>query len=110
MNINMVYIPASARYAIECDAYRVVKRFPRTYQDFQQYLTKEVKHYYTPFPCPALEEGYDWGGEDDYTGFMVLTTYVKGDFGMEALETLVLQSSNVYIMNDSGSTIDKLKI
>ena len=109
MNINMVYVPQTIRYGIECDAYLVVKRYPRTYQDFQQYLNKETKHYYTPFPCPALEEGYDWGGDDDYTGFMILTTFVKGDDGMEKLETLVLQSSNVYIM-DKGVTVDKLKI
>jgi len=109
MNINMVYVPQTIRYGIECDAYLVVKRFPRTYQDFQQYLNKSVKHYYTPFPCPALEEGYDWGGKDDYAHFMILTTFVKGDNGMEKLETLVLQSSNVYIM-DKGVTVDKLKI
>jgi hypothetical protein len=105
----MLYIPKAIRFGIECDAYLVVKRFPRTYQDFQKYLTKEVQSYYTPFPCPALQEGFDWGGVDDYTGFMILTTFVKGDHGMEKLETLVLQDSNVYIM-DKGVTVDKLKI
>ncbi len=110
MNINMVYVPQSIRFGIQCDAYLVVKRFPRTYQDIALYLKESVQHkYYTPFPCPALEEGYDWGGEDDYTGFMILTTFVKGDNGMEKLETLVLQSSNVYIM-DKGVTVDKLRI
>ncbi len=110
MNINMVYIPASARYGIECDAYRVVKRFPRSYEAVQEYLHNEVQAYYTPFPMPALEEDWDWGKEDDYTGFMILTTYVKGDHGMEALETLVLQDSNVYIMNSTGATVDRLRI
>lgn len=110
MNINMLYVPASVRYGIECDAYRVVKRYPRTYKDIQKFLNKYVQEYYTPFPMPALEEGYDWGGEDDYTGFMVLTTFVRGDHGMEKLETLVLQDSNVYIMNEHGATVDKLRI
>ncbi len=110
MNINMIYIPHAIRYGIECDAYRVSKRFPRTYQDFQKYLTEQVHTYYTPFPMPALEEGYDWGDEDDYAHIMVLTTFVRGDRGMDVLETLVLQNTNVYIMNETGSTVDTLRI
>ncbi len=110
MNINMVYIPASARYGIECDAYRVIKRYPKTYEEIQEFLHNEVQQYYTPFPMPALEEGWDWGDENDYTSFMILTTFVKGDHGMELLENLLLQDSNVYIMNKSGSTTDKLRI
>ncbi len=109
MNINMLYIPASIRYGIQCDAYLVTKRFPRTYQDFQQYLHKQVQQYFTPFPCPALEEGYDWGDENDYAHFMILSTFVRGEHGLEPLETLVLQDTNVYIM-DKGSTVDKLRI
>ncbi len=110
MNINLRYIPAAARYGIECDAYRVIKRFPRTYKDIQEFLHNEVPAYYVPFPAPALEEGYDWGDEDDYTGFMVLSTFVKGDHGMEILEVFVLQDTNVYIMNKNGQTVDRLRV
>lgn len=110
MNINMEYIPASARYGIQCDAYRVVKRYPRTYEAIREYLHEYVHAYYTPFPMPALTEDWDWGDENDYTGFMILTAFVKGDHGMEKLETLVLQDTNVYIMNETGSTVDTLRI
>lgn len=110
MNINMVYVAKAARYGIECDAYRVVKRFPKTYKELQEYLHDYVHSYYTPFPMPALEEGYDWGDPDDYTGIMVLSTYIKGDHGMQLLEHIVLQGSNVYIMNNNGKTVDTIKI
>ena len=110
MNINLVHIPHTLRYGIECDSYRVQKYFPQTYKALQEQLTKITRSYYTPFPMPALEEDFKWK-DGEYTGVMFLTAFkMMEDGAMVKMETLVLQETNVFIMNQSGATIDKLQI
>ena len=105
----MVYVPATIRFGIECDSYRVQKYFPRTFQELKTELQKVSMSYYTPFPVPAFAEGFDWDNKE-YARVMFLTTFKKEDIGMQKMETFVLQDTDVFIMNASGTTVDKLKI
>ncbi len=110
-DILVKYIPEAKQYGIECDAYRVVKHFPRTYKDLQTWLQSDAGQYYTPFRVPAFEEGFDWGDKDDFTNVLLLTTFKVNDSDdLVLLENLILQSVNVYVMNADGSTINKIRI
>ena len=111
IDIHIDYVPSAQQYGIQCDAYRVVKHFPRTYQNLNKWLRAEAGQYYTPFRVAAFEEGFDWGDDEHYTGVMLVTTYRRNESDdLVLLENLVLQSSNVHVMNANGSTINKIRI
>lgn len=111
IDIHVGYVPEAKQYGIQCDAYRIVKHFPRTYKDLQKWLRAEAGQYYTPFRVPAFEEGFDWGDDEKYTGVLLLTTYRRNDSDeLMLLENLVVQSANVHVMNAEGSTINKIRI
>ncbi len=110
MNINVLAKQGTARYEIQCDSYRAEKHFPRTYKDMMDWVHSKALRYYTPLPLPAFDEDYDWGGSDDYIGIMIVSLFVRGDHGMELLENLVLQDANVYVMNETGATTNRLQI
>ncbi len=111
IDIHIDYVPSAQQYGIQCDAYRVVKHFPRTYPDLQKWLRTECGQYYTPFRVSAFEEGFDWGDEKKYAHVLLLTTYRRNESDeLVLLENLVLQSSNVHVMNANGSTINKIRI
>jgi hypothetical protein len=110
MNINVLAKHGTARYEIQCDSYRAEKHFPRTYKAMMDWVYSRAQRYHVPLPVAAFEEDYDWGGSEDYTGVMLVSFFVRGDFGMELLESVVLQDANVYVMNETGATTNRLQI
>ncbi len=105
----MVYIPYTLRYGIECDSYRVQKYFPKSYEELQEEIRKISPAYYTPFPSRVFEADFDWK-KLKYVGVMFLTAFKLEEDRLVRMETFVLQETNVFIMNSSGATIDRLKI
>ena len=111
MHIKALYMETSDRYGIDCDAYQSHKQFFTTYEEAQEWIHQNVSSYYTPFRMALLEEGFDWNLETNErrggVGILVLTVWDKSK---ATTETLLFSATNVYIMNETGATIDRIRI
>ncbi len=70
-------------------------------------LLQNMRSYSTPVSVDPLEQGWDWNNK---ARFLVL--YVQRDTGDDDLswERLLLWDCSVFVMNDSGQTIDTARV
>ena len=110
-NLTVMAKRGTARYSVDCDAYLVEKRYPRTYKDLMTWVHSKTDRYYTPFPVDPLFEEFDWGEEDDYANVMLIQLQERdGRNGLTMFEALLLWDVNVFETNSAGTTVNRLQV
>lgn len=96
--------PKRQRWLVEVDEVKNFKFFPKTYEELQKRL-QEFGEYSTPLPVPPLMQGYDWS-EKKHTALLFLTMRRPSGAWFHA----ILCMARVFIMNNTGETIDKILV
>jgi hypothetical protein len=92
----------------ECDTAIREKYFLDSREELQA-LTKQLKSYTNVGDVDPLDEGWDWE-KNPRTRWLRVTVHRNTEVDSRDYETYLLWNSLVYFMNESGATIDTVRI
>lgn len=97
--------PKRKRWMVEIDEFTSFKFFPKSYEELQAWLRDISSEYSTPMPVPCLNKGYDWRSEK-YTVLLFMTMRRLDGTWFHA----VLSKAHLFIMNNTGETVDRITV